>query len=171
MTLHIYSDTEHNTPNTREHDSREGSVSPRGMREITHGADAFCSPPTVEAARTLPAAGLSPSREPYRQAFPSDGPAGRMRWDGFCNLQAREDAVWSKSIRDLEQVPWCRMSENSVNAGGPLIGVSPQMRMWRWRWTSLVPSRGHITTTCTISTLTHTRTVALLSEWAAASAW
>ena len=90
MTLHTYSDTERNTPNTREGVSREGSVSPRGMREVTHGADASCNPPTVVAERTLQAAGLSPSgwpwREPYRQAFPSGGPAGRTRWNGRVTL-------------------------------------------------------------------------------------
>ena len=65
---------ERNTLNTREGVFRRGSVSPRGMHEAMHGADASCSPPTVVAERTLPAAELSPSgwpsREPYRQAFP-----------------------------------------------------------------------------------------------------
>ena len=70
MTLHTYSDTERTTSNTREGVLREGSVSPRGMREAMHGADASCSPRTVVAERTLPEAGLSPSGWPSRQAFP-----------------------------------------------------------------------------------------------------
>ena len=74
MTQHIYSDTERNTPNTRERVSREGSVSPRRVCEAMHGADESCSPPTVVAERTLLAAGLSPSGWPsrgtYRRAFP-----------------------------------------------------------------------------------------------------
>ena len=74
MTLHTYSDTERNILNIREGVSRRGSVSPRGMHEAMHGADASCSPPTVVAERTLPAAGLSPSgwqsRKPHIQAFP-----------------------------------------------------------------------------------------------------
>ena len=73
MTLHTYSDTERNTPNTREGVLREGSVSLRGMREAMHGADASYSPLMVAAKRTLPTAGLPlsgwPWREPYRQAF------------------------------------------------------------------------------------------------------
>ena len=72
MTRHIHSDTEQNTPKTRESVLRAGRVSPRGMHEAKHGADASCSPPTVVAARTLPAAGLSPS----------GWPAGRTRYDG-----------------------------------------------------------------------------------------
>ena len=58
MTLHTYSDTERNRPNTREGVLRESSVSPRGKREAIHGADASCSPSTVTAERTLPTAGL-----------------------------------------------------------------------------------------------------------------
>ena len=50
-----------------------------------HGRVASC--PEVVAERTLPAAWLRPSgwqsMEPYRQAFPSGGPAGRTRWNGF----------------------------------------------------------------------------------------
>ena len=73
MTLHTYSDIERNTPNIREGVLREGSVSPRWMREAMHGANASYSPPMVAAERTLPVAGLSrtgwPPRQPYRQAF------------------------------------------------------------------------------------------------------
>ena len=102
-TLHTYSDTERNTPNTQEGVSREGSVSPRGMREVTHGADAYCSPPTVVAEWTLPAAGLSPSgwpsREPYRQAFPSGGPAGRTRWNGF----SEPSSAWRRGVEQKHQ--------------------------------------------------------------------
>ena len=65
---------QNNTHNTREGVSREGSVSPRGMREAMQGAEASYSPPEVVAETALPAAGLSPSgwpsRETYRQAFP-----------------------------------------------------------------------------------------------------
>ena len=74
MTLHTYSDTERNSHNYREGVSREGSVSPRGVREAMHGADGSCSLLTVVAERTLPAAGLSPLGWPssgsYRRAFP-----------------------------------------------------------------------------------------------------
>ena len=91
-----YSDTKHNTPNNRESVLWAGSVSPRWMHESKHGADASCSPPTVVAARTLPAVGLSPSgwspREPYRQAFP-------YWW--ACWAQARR-----RLLRDLEARWW-----------------------------------------------------------------
>ena len=74
MTRHIDSYTEHNTPRTWESVLRACRVSLRRMHEAKHGVDASCSPPTVVAARTLPAVGLLPSgwppREPYRQAFP-----------------------------------------------------------------------------------------------------
>ena len=78
-------------------------------------------------------------------------------------------AVWSKSIRG----PWTGslMPHEWIRYEYPLIGVSPQMRMRRWRWTSAVPSCGHTTTTCTIPTPTHTRMYSLLSEWAATGAW
>ena len=104
MTLRTYSDTERNTTNTRDGVSREGSVSPKGMCEAMHGADAFCSPPTVVAERTLPAAGLSPSgwptRESYRQAFPSGGPAGRTRLNGlFSTFKCVRTRCGAKSIR------------------------------------------------------------------------
>ena len=105
---------------------------------------------------------------PYRQVFP---------WRWACrahaiyrflrNLQAREEAVWRKSIR----VPSCRANGPGVNVGGPLIGVSPQMRMGRWCWTSHMPSPGHITNTSMILTPSRTRINGLLSEWVAASIW
>ena len=104
MTLHTYSNPERNTTNTRDGVSREGSVKPRGTCEAMHGADASCSPPMVVAERTLPTAGLSssgwPSRESYRQTFPSGGPAGRTRSNGLSSTFGR---VWTrcgaKSIR------------------------------------------------------------------------
>ena len=104
MTLHTYSDTERNTTNTRDGVSREGSVSPRGMCEAMHGADASCSPPMVVAERTLPTAGLSssgwPSRESYRQTFPSCGPAGRTRLNGISSTFRRVRTRYgAKSIR------------------------------------------------------------------------
>ena len=107
MTLHTYSDTERNTTNTRDGVSREGSVSPRGMCEAMHGADASCSPPTVVAESTLPAAGLLPSgwpsRERYRQAFPSGGPAGRTRLNGFSSTFRRvRTRCGAKALGDLE---------------------------------------------------------------------
>ena len=110
MTLHNYSDTERNTTNTRDGISREGRVSPRGLCEAMHGADASCSPPTVVAKRTLPAAGLLPSgwpsRESYRQAFPSGGPAGRTRLNGISSTFGRvRTRCGAKASGDLEQVP------------------------------------------------------------------
>ena len=80
------------------------------LREVTHGADATSSPPTVVAERTLPTAGLSPSgwpsREPYRQAFPSGGPAGRTRLNGFSSTFGRvRTRCGAKASGDLEQVP------------------------------------------------------------------
>ena len=75
-----------------------------------HGADASCSPPTVVAERTLPEAGLLPSgwpsREPYRQAFPSGGPAGRTRLNGFSSTFRRvRTRCGAKASGDHEQVP------------------------------------------------------------------
>ena len=93
----------HWTQHTREGVSWEGSVSTRGMREVTYGADASCSPPTVVAERTLPAAGLSPSgwpsREPYRKASPSGGPAGRTRWNGF----SEPSSAWGRGVEQKHQ--------------------------------------------------------------------
>ena len=72
------------------------------------------------------------------------------------------DHVITHSIEEFVMVCDC---EHGVNAGGPLIGVSPQMRIWRRRYTSRVRSCGYTTITCTTLTPTHTRMNGILSEW------
>ena len=131
MTLHTYSNTERNTTNTQDGVSREGSVSPRGTCEAMHGADASCSPPMVVAERTLPTAGLSPSgwpsRESYRQTFPSGGPAGRTRSNGLSSTFGRvRTRCGAKSIRG----PWTGSlmphEWKQCECGGPLNrGINP----------------------------------------------
>ena len=44
----------------------------------------------------------------------------------------------AKESGDLEKVPWCRTSGHGVNAGGPLIGVSPKCA---WSGDAELPSR------------------------------
>ena len=96
---------------------------------------------------------------PIDMLFPSGGPAGRTCCGGFLRktFMRVRTRCGAKASGDLKQVPRCRMIETGVNAGGPLIGVSPQMGMRRSRWTSHMPSSDHITTTSMILTPTHTR--------------
>ena len=103
---------------------------------------------------------------PIDRLFPSGGPAGRTCCGMFLRKTFRRvrTRCGAKASGDLKQVPRCRMIEPGVNAGGPLIGVSPQMRMRRSCWTSHMPSPDHITTTIIILTPTHTRINSLLSE-------
>ena len=93
-------------------------------------------------------------------------------WDAFPqNLQAHEDALWSKGIRGPQTVSLMPHDWTWSECGGPLNRGIASNAHAASRWTFHKPSPDQITTSSMVLTPTHTRINGLLSEWAAPGAW